>query len=265
MVFSGLGHSGNRNGNGSAYRGWQIHLLCEMGGEWPDMIDGALGSQTGKCATYYLPSEMNVRKAFERGRTSLIMMGVLRASRLRLFLVSILSRLDQLWDYDAINPQDKLFTLLGLSIETGEPLLRHNYTESLSGALKRHAAYFVTQLGYLELRYDDRRYEFTDLPSWIPKWYSSVFKRGRLLAPGSMVWERVADPAMFCAVGHSKVSMRLLNETADLLSIRGILVSQVAHMGKIYQTKKIPELEANGGIQGERERIRSEQYCVSAL
>jgi len=84
----------------------------------------------------------------------------------------------------------KLFALLGLSIEKSEPLLRPDYTESLPETLKRYAAYIVTQLGCLELLYDDRRHEFTDLPSWIPNWYSSVFKRGRLLAPGSTVWER---------------------------------------------------------------------------
>jgi hypothetical protein len=83
--------------------------------------------------------------------------------------------------FEATNPRDRLYALLGLAAESDEPALRPDYDEDLVTTMHRYAVFFARRASKdgLELLYDDRRHDGSTTPSWVPDWTSSSFGRGK--------------------------------------------------------------------------------------
>ncbi|KAJ9636371.1 hypothetical protein H2199_008046 [Coniosporium tulheliwenetii] len=145
---------------------------------------------------------------------------------------SLLSLLESCRDFDATDPRDRLFALLGISKERDEPRLRPDYDEAPEETLRRYAQFISEGPDCMELLYDDRRRDEDDeSPSWIPDWLRSGFGIGvgrlahRISFPDTI--QKVYEYVYYRAAGDSSCS-RLL--------VQGMILDEIVFAGSVHST-----------------------------
>jgi len=91
---------------------------------------------------------------------------------------ALLSVLGFFRNYDATDPHDRLYALLGLSREADEPRLAPKYGEDIRETLLRYAGFLIAQPNGMQVLYDFRcGHDCEGLASWVPLWTETLDSR----------------------------------------------------------------------------------------
>jgi hypothetical protein len=78
-----------------------------------------------------------------------------------------------MYSYDATDPRDKVFALLGIATDTEDVILNPDYEVSVEEVYTRTAQYLLQRDESIIILHkagvgNPRKYK--DLPSWVPQW-----------------------------------------------------------------------------------------------
>jgi hypothetical protein len=131
--------------------------------------------------------------------------------------------LDLLWafrNFEALNPLDKVYALLGLAADASD-FTEPDYTQSVSVMYTSLAHTLIQRDGALGILHDSGGGNYLsaadpfDLPSWVPNWKLSQAKLG-------------INPEKYCATGRTKAVTRFSLESPRTLLVHGILHGRVS-------------------------------------
>jgi hypothetical protein len=130
--------------------------------------------------------------------------------------------LDLLWafrNFEASNPLDKVYALLGLAADASD-FTEPDYTQSVSVMYTSLAHTLIQRDGALGILHDSGGNYLSaadpfDLPSWVPNWKLSQAKLG-------------INPEKYCATGQTKAVTRFSLESPRTLLVHGILHGRVS-------------------------------------
>ena len=97
--------------------------------------------------------------------------------RLRSMSVTLQDILQFAWSWEATDPRDKIYALLGLASDRAASKIVPDYTSSVAELYKRVAIYHLQKYGleFLELAGDTSLRRVDGLPSWCPDWSNSTW------------------------------------------------------------------------------------------
>jgi Heterokaryon incompatibility protein (HET) len=130
--------------------------------------------------------------------------------------------LDLLWafrNFEASNPFDKVYALLGLAADASD-FMEPDYTQSISMMYTNLAHTIIQRDGTLDVLHNSggnclSATEPFDLPSWVPNWKSTQSKLG-------------INPEKYCATIQTKEMIGLSLESPRNLFVHGILHGRVS-------------------------------------
>lgn len=149
--------------------------------------------------------------------------------------------LTRLGSYDSTDPKDQLYAFLGLSQEADNPSLTPAYDETLRNTLCRYGKFFSTQDNCIQMLYDFRcGHTIPDLPPWILNW-TAPLNTDNSRIPWLAYVERVdgaslTHPGVYRASGDSRASMYAADDAISQLSVEGVIVDDIFHVGSVFIT-----------------------------
>jgi len=161
-----------------------------------------------------------------KGLLSLTIMDCVRHAQQQGQPKTLQETLIQLHGFNATDPRDKIFALLGLAADTGEVILDPDYTALAEEVYTNTARYLLCRdacililhkagIGYPR--------EYGDLPSWVPEWEYSTTETRMVL--GAM------EAMKYNAAGNTIATVRSVGN--DIIIIDGIIVDTVKDLSSI--------------------------------
>lgn len=174
--------------------------------------------------------EDNHPKPGRRARAAAYALGILRQTycspyvRMRYDLLQLL----ELCSYtESTEARDKLFALLSLASDAGDPMLDPDYESPLEEVMLRYAQVFVERGSAIELLYraGTSKSSLAKCPSWIPDWTRDA--RPRTIS----TWRCRAPGARFSAAGDTSTHARVDPSDKRVLVVAGWRVDRIKSVG----------------------------------
>lgn len=127
----------------------------------------------------------------------------------------LLSLLEMCHNLKATDPRDKVYSLLGLAMDSEALSIRADYTFTVTELYTRVATAIMNFYHSTHILYSNLTIKSHNLPSWVPDWSSWRFGSGGMITPG---WYR--------ASGDTTPNLRI-EMPQKLLHISGCLVDRV--------------------------------------
>jgi hypothetical protein len=165
------------------------------------------------------PDSLQSTISATKGLLSLAKMDLVRHTQQQGRQKTLQETLIQLHGFNATDPCDKIFALLGLAADTGEAILDPDYTALAEEVYTNTARYLLCRdacililhkagIGYPR--------EYSDLPSWVPEWEYSTTETRMIFG---------ADAMKYNAAGNTIANVRSVGD--DIIIIDGIIVDTV--------------------------------------
>jgi hypothetical protein len=168
----------------------------------------------------------------------------LRYARSQFIIGPLLILLTRFGSYDSTDDKDQLFAFLGLSREADNPTLTPDYNEALSNIICRYAKYFISQENGIKMLYDFRcGHTLPDVPSWVPNWAAALDTDNSRI-PWLTYLERadgepITHSTTYRASGSSAASVHIADDATNQLTIKGVVVDHIFHVGWVYSPEKV--------------------------
>ena len=134
----------------------------------------------------------------------------------------LLNLLEKFAHTDATQEHDKLFALLGISLDAADEVFNPDYSSTLETVVRRYANEFVLRGNAMELLYKSGASKSYDFCSWIPKW------TGREHRKTISTWHGARG--RFCTSGTTAPQTRSLPNSPNKLEVIGVRFDSISRL-----------------------------------